>query len=409
MYNMVMYTREIKTRIERVSKTFRVLVVTGPRQVGKTTLLESMMPPGMMRISLDDEALRHEARENPKLFLDTYRAPLFIDEVQYAPELFPYIKMKVDEAGEMGMYWLSGSQAFSLMKNVSESLAGRAGIVEMNSFTCSEILSQVEGKQAFDPEHMVESELLDVNQVYEIIFNGGMPELYRVRDLERNEFFNSYIDTFIERDVRRIKDIGNLEDFRRFMKDLAIRNGKPLNYSDIASEIGVSSNTIKEWVSVLVSTRVVYLLQPFYSNKLDRLTHRQEIVFMDSGLAAYLADWESAFELQTSEFAGPFLEAYVISELVKSYDNAGKKINFSYLRNKETEEIDLIIEKNQRLYPFEIKKTANPKREMLNNFRLLTRTDKEIGNGGLICLYDKMFRFNEKQYVLPLASVINPH
>ena len=234
----------------------------------------------------------------------------------------------------------------------------------------------MDGKIPFDPEHLLENKPLDVNEVYRNIFKGGMPELYRVKNLDRNEFFNSYNDTFIERDVRRIKDIGNLEDFRRFMKDLAIRNGKPLNYSDIDSDIGVLSNTIKEWVSVLVSTRVVYLLQPFYSSKLDRLTYRPKIVFMDFGLACYLTDWESAFDLQTSEYAGPFLEAYVISELVKLYDNAGKKINFSYLRNKETEEIDLIIEKNQRLYPFEIKKTANPKKEMLNNFKLLRRDER---------------------------------
>ena len=403
-----MYDREIKERIKRINDSFRVLVVTGPRQVGKTTLLESMMPANMMRVSLDDEALRREAKENPKIFLETYRPPLFIDEVQYAPELFPYIKMKVDAEDKTGMYWLSGSQAFSLMKGVSESLAGRAGIVEMNSFTYSEIRRAIKGKIPFDPESIVATkDNIDVNEVYERIFVGGMPELYRLKNLDREEFFNSYLNTFIERDVRRIKDIGSLEDFRRFMKDLAIRNGKPLNYSAIASEIGVSSKTIKEWVSVLVSTRIIYLLQPFYSSKLARLTHRPEVVFMDSGLACYLTDWESAFDLQTSEYAGPFLEAYVISELVKSYDNAGKRINFSYLRNKETEEIDLIIEKNQYLHPFEIKKTANPKKEMLNNFRFLERTEKKIGDGGLICLYDRMYEIEDGLYVLPLSSVID--
>ena len=403
-----MYDREIKERIKRINDSFRVLVVTGPRQVGKTTLLESMMPANMTRVSLDDEALRREAKENPKIFLETYRPPLFIDEVQYAPELFPYIKMKVDAEDKTGMYWLSGSQAFSLMKGVSESLAGRAGIVEMNSFTYSEIRRAIKGKIPFDPESIVATkDNIDVNEVYERIFVGGMPELYRLKNLDREEFFNSYLNTFIERDVRRIKDIGSLEDFRRFMKDLAIRNGKPLNYSAIASEIGVSSKTIKEWVSVLVSTRIIYLLQPFYSSKLARLTHRPEVVFMDSGLACYLTDWESAFDLQTSEYAGPFLEAYVISELVKSYDNAGKRINFSYLRNKETEEIDLIIEKNQYLHPFEIKKTANPKKEMLNNFRFLERTEKKIGDGGLICLYDRMYEIEDGLYVLPLSSVID--
>lgn len=405
-----MYDREVKERIKRINDSFRVLVVTGPRQVGKTTLLESMMPANMTRVSLDDEALRREAKENPKIFLETYRPPLFIDEVQYAPELFPYIKMKVDAEDKTGMYWLSGSQAFSLMKGISESLAGRAGIVEMNSFTYSEIRRAIKGKIPFDPESIVATkDNIDVNEVYERIFVGGMPELYRLKNLDREEFFNSYLNAFIERDVRRIKDIGSLEVFRRFMKDLAIRNGKPLNYSAIASEIGVSSKTIKEWVSVLVSTRIIYLLQPFYSSKLARLTHRPEVVFMDSGLACYLTGWESAFDLQTSEYAGPFLEAYVISELVKSYDNAGKRINFSYLRNKETEEIDLIIEKNQYLHPFEIKKTANPKKEMLNNFRFLERTEKKIGDGGLICLYDRKYEIEDGLYVLPLSSVIDSH
>ena len=402
-----MYKREIEERIKKINATFRVLVVSGPRQVGKSTLLDSLMPEGMQKISLDDETLREEARNNPKVFLDTYKAPLFIDEVQYAPQLFPYIKMKVDECKDRGQYWLSGSQTFNLMKGVSESLAGRVGIVNMNSFTYGEII-QNENKTVFNPPNYVDAPYLDVNEVYKLIYNGGMPELYDINDMDRLDFYSSYIDTYLEKDVKEIKNIGNLEDFKRFLRNMAARNGTTLNYSDIASDIGVTSKTIKEWVSILVNTRLIYLLEAFHSNKINRLTHAPKIIFMDSGLACYLANWDSPLSLQTSEYAGRFLESYIISEIVKTYDNFGLPLNISYFRNKETEEIDLIIEKNRTLYPLEIKKTANPRHEMLKNFKYLEKADIKIGTGGLICLYDKLIKTTDTAYYIPISSVINP-
>lgn len=407
-YNGVMYKREAEAKIREISQTFKVLVVTGPRQVGKTTLLESMMPRGMQKVSLDDETLREEAQTNPKFFLDTYKAPLFIDEVQYAPQLLPYIKMLVDASPEKGQYWLSGSQVFNLMEGVSESLAGRAGIVEMNSFSRREIERTIDKNAVFDPTEFKSAKEIKTDEVFEQIFMGGMPELYNTPEINRNNYFKSYVDTYIERDIRKIKNIGNLEDFRRFMKDLALRNGKPLNYSSIASEIGVSSITIKSWVSVLLVTGVVTLLEPFYTKKLKRLTHMQEVIFMDSGLASYLAGFETAIGLQASEYAGSYLEAYVVSELFKGYRNNGLQTNFSYMRDKETNEIDLIIERDQVLHPFEIKKTANPKREMLGNFQRLDKIGVRVGEGGLICLFDKLMRLDEKNYILPVGSVINP-
>ncbi len=403
-----MYKREIEDRIKKIHQTFKVLVVTGPRQVGKTTLLEYLMPEGMQKVSLDDETLREEAQTNPKFFLDTYKSPLFIDEVQYAPQLFPYIKMIVDASSEKGQYWLSGSQTFNLMEGVSESLAGRAGIVEMNSFSRREIMQNTEKYKVFEPANFREGEALDTNEVFAQIFKGGMPELYNTPNIERNDFFKSYIDTYIERDVRRVKNIGNLNDFRRFMKNLALRNGKPLNYSDIAGEIGVSSVTIKAWVSVLLATGIITLLEPFYTKKLKRLTHMPEIIFMDSGLASYLVGFETALGLQTSELAGAYLEAYIVSELLKGYKNNGLQTNFSYVRDKETNEIDLIIERNQILHPFEIKKTANPKREMLKHFQMLDDIDTTIGDGGLICLFDKLMQLDERNYILPVGCVIDP-
>lgn len=401
-----MYNREVKDRIKKINDTFRVLVVTGPRQVGKTTLLESIMPENMTKISLDDELLRTEAKENPKVFLDSYPTPLFIDEVQYAPELFPYIKMKVDKDKTRGQYWLSGSQLFDLMKNVTESLAGRAGIVKMNSFTYKEIMQKTE-TDIFDPDNIKQSDYIDVNQVFERIFYGGMPELYDIKDMDRNDFYYSYINTYIEKDIKKIKNIGNIEVFKRFMRDVAIRTGTTLKYSDIANDIGISVNTVKDWFSILVSTGIVYLLEPYSSNQIKRLTHMPKIIFMDMGLACYLANWESAKALQLSDKSGHFFESYVVSELVKSYDNKGIRLEISHFRNKDTEEIDLIIFKNNTLYPLEIKKTANPKKEMMKNFKYLEQTNMKIGTGGIICLYDKLMKFDEKNYVIPISSVIN--
>lgn len=401
-----MYDREVKERIKKINNTFRVLVVTGPRQVGKTTLLESMMPENMVKVSLDDETLRKEAQENPKIFLDSYSTPLFIDEVQYAPQLFPYIKMKVDKNKERGQYWLSGSQLFDLMKNVTESLAGRAGIVKMNSFTYSEIVQNKE-KELFNPQKLKQKEYIDVNEAFERIFNGGMPELYDIKDMDRNDFYYSYINTYIEKDIKKIKNIGNVESFKKFMRDIAIRTGTTLNYSDIANDVGVAVNTIKDWVSILVSTGIIYLLEPYSSNKLKRLTHMPKIIFMDSGLACYLANWESAKALQLSEISGHFFESYVVSELIKSYDNKGINLEISHFRNKETDEIDLIMFKNNTLYPLEIKKTANPRKDMIKNFRHLEKVNMELGIGGIICLYDKLMKLDENNYIIPISSVIN--
>ena len=401
-----MYDREVKERIKKINNTFRVLVVTGPRQVGKTTLLESMMPKNMTKVSLDDETLRKEAQENPKIFLDSYSTPLFIDEVQYAPQLFPYIKMKVDKNKERGQYWLSGSQLFDLMKNVTESLDGRAGIVKMNSFTYSEILQNSQ-KEIFDPQKLKQKEYIDVNKIFERIFNGGMPELYDIKDMDRNDFYYSYINTYIEKDIKKIKNIGNIESFKKFMRDIAIRTGTTLNYSDIANDVGVAVNTIKDWVSILVSTGIIYLLEPYSSNKLKRLTHMPKIIFMDSGLACYLANWENAKALQLSEISGHFFESYVVSELIKSYDNKGINLEISHFRNKETEEIDLILFKNNTLYPLEIKKTANPRKDMIKNFRHLEKVNMKLGNGGIICLYDKLMKLDDNNYIIPISSVIN--
>ena len=363
----------------------------------------------MEYITLDDEVLREQAKSDPKLFLEEHPAPLLIDEVQYAPNLFSYIKINVDKENKNGMYWLTGSQQFHLMKNVSESLAGRVGIVNLNSFMYSEIVKN-EKKELFDPAKLNEYKIMpkiDVNKLYEIIFKGGMPTLYMEKDMSRDIYFNSYLDTYISRDVKELTEIGNELSFRKFIVSVAARTGEQLNYTALANDALISVPTAVRWLSILVTSGLVYLLEPYMNSELKRITHLPKIVFMDTGLAAYLAGYTSARELQLGSSSGHFLETFIVSEIIKAYNARGITPNLYYYRDKEKNEIDLIFYKNNKLYPLEIKKAAIPKKEMIKNFRKLEKTKKEIGTGGIICFYDTLTKLDENNYIIPVSNVIN--
>ena len=401
-----MYKRESVDFIKNVSDTFKVLLITGPRQVGKTTLLLSLKPDNMNYVTLDDVNLRRHAQEDPKMFLEEHPWPLLIDEAQYAPELFSYMKIIVDKEQKNGMYWLTGSQQFHLMKNASDSLAGRVGIINLNSFTYSEII-QNENKKLFDPIDIRKSPKIDVNDLYKIIYKGGMPELYNNKNISQEIFFQGYIDTYISRDVKSLTEIGNEMAFKKFIVSVASRTGEQLNYSSLANDSGISVPTAIKWLSILVTSGIVYLLEPYMSSQLKRITHIPRIIFMDTGLACYLAGWNSARDLQLSSSAGHYLESYIISEIVKSYNARGIRPNISYYRDKDGKEIDLIFYKNNKLYPFEIKKTASPNSDMIKNFKELQKTKKEIGTGGIICFYDELMHLDKNNYIIPVSSVIN--
>lgn len=401
-----MFEREALEVIQCINSTFKVLLVTGPRQVGKTTLLLSIKPDNMEYVTLDDEVLRNQAQNDPKLFLEEHPFPLLIDEAQYAPNLFSYIKINVDKEDKSGMYWLTGSQQFHLMKNVSESLAGRVGIVNLNSFTYSEI-NRSRNKILFDPLNLKKAHKIDVNRLFEIIYMGGMPELHKNKNISREIYFQGYIDTYISRDVRELTEVSNVESFKKFIVSVASRTGEQLNYSSLAMDASISVPTAKAWLSILTSSGLVYLLEPFMSSELKRLTHTPKIVFMDTGIACFLAGWENARELQLSSSSGHYLETFVVSEIVKSYNARGLRPNIFYYRDKEKNEIDLIIYKNNKLYPFEIKKTASPTKAMVKNFKMLEKSKKEIGTGGVICFYDTLIHLDEKNYIVPISTVIN--
>lgn len=402
-----MFEREAKKTIIEVSKAFKVLLVTGPRQVGKTTLLKSLKPEEMNYITLDDKNMREMAKREPKLFLEENPCPLFIDEAQYAPELFPYIKMKVDEENQPSMYWLTGSQQFKLMKGAKESLAGRIGIVNLNSFTYSEINKSVENKQLFNPSKFIPTEEISVNEIFDVIFNGGMPELYNNEFMKKNMFFENYVETYLSRDVKELINVSNIETFKRFMITVASRNSEQLNYTNIANDVGISDKTAASWLNVLVSSGIIYLLTPYKSTKEKRVNHMPKIIWMDSGLCSYLAGYNDPRELQSSSSSGHYLESFIISEIIKSYRSAGITPNISYFRNKKKNEIDLVFYENDKLYPFEIKKTAEPTINMLNNFESLNDCKKEVMPGGIICFYNKLMHIDKKNYILPISSVIN--
>ena len=404
-----MYAREATAIVERISKTFKVLLVTGPRQVGKTTLLSSIKPDNMEYITLDDEVFREQAKNDPKLFLEEHPAPLLIDEVQYAPNLFSYIKINVDKENKNGMYWLTGSQQFHLMKNVGESLAGRVGIINLNSLMYSEIVEN-NRKELFDPAKLNEMKTMpkiDVNKLYEIIYKGGMPTLYMEKEMSRDIYFSSYVDTYISRDVRELTEIGNELSFRKFIISVASRTGEQLNYTALATDALISVPTAVRWMSILVTSGLVYLLEPYMNSELKRITHLPKIVFMDTGLSAYLSGYTSARELQLSSNSGHYLETFIVSEIIKAYNARGITPNLYYYRDKEKNEIDLIFYKNNKLYPLEIKKTAIPKKEMIKNFSKLDKTKKEIGTGGIICFYDILTKLDESNYIIPISNVIN--
>ena len=312
-----MLKREAYKKIIQINKTFRVLLVSGPRQVGKTTLLTEYIPEGMSYVTLDDKVLREQASTNPKMFLEEHPWPLFIDEAQYAPELFPYIKIIVDKEKQRGMYWLTGSQQIKLMNNVQESLAGRVGIVKLNSLTYSEIV-QNENKKVFEPDNLTKSNTtINVNELYDRIFEDGMPELYDIPDMDKKDYFYSYVETYLSKDVKNQLEILDTTTFKNFMVSVATRNGEQLNYSNIANEIGITDKTAKTWLNILFNSGIVYLLEPFMNTKLKRITHMPKIVFMDSGLCSYLAGWDTARDLQLSEQSGRYLETYIISEIIK--------------------------------------------------------------------------------------------
>lgn len=401
---MKMIKREIEKKFKESSNSRKIVLITGARQVGKSTFVKSIKEKNRTYITLNDLSLRELAQNDPKLFLMNYKGPIIIDEIQYAPNLFPYIKMEVDESNEKGKYWLTGSQKFELMKNVSESLAGRVSILEMSSLSFSE--KKGFNSPIFDPTNIKNKYNILPDEIFKNIYKGGMPE-YINDELERNQFFNDYLLTYLERDVRAMSGVGDLTRFRKFLIAVAARNGEVLNYNSLCEDADIDAKTAKNWISILEASDIIYLLKPYFSSELKRSTKAPKIVFLDTGLCSYLCGWNTIESLINSSTFGHYLETFVISELIKNKRNNLSNLNYNiyFYRDRDGKEIDLIIELNNVIYPFEIKKTAKPEKSMISNFKVLENTNLKIGNGGLLCFYPNIIPLDEKNKSYPISVI----
>ena len=399
-----MIKRSITDKFLDLSNSRKVVLITGARQVGKSTFVKDLKEEDREYITLDDMTIRNLAKTDPKLFLMNHQGKVIIDEVQYAPELFSYIKKEVDESNEKGRFWLTGSQKFSLMNNVSESLAGRVSILEMSSLSYNE-KSNIPTNE-FDPRNIKITNNIDPNSMFENIFNGGMPE-YNVEKVDRNQFFEDYIQTYLERDVRQLTQVGDLNRFRKFMVAVAARTGEVLNYNSIAEDADIDATTAKRWLSILEASDIIYLLQPYSNNMLSRAIKNSKIIFMDTGLCAYLCGWSSKETLENAATSGQFLETYVISEIIKNIRNNKRTLNYKifYYRDRDQKEVDLIFELDNVIYPFEIKKTGNSNKSMISNFNTLENRNVTVGSGGLLCFYPDIIPLDEKHKSYPISVI----
>ena len=398
--------RAIESTVTAIAKTFPVLLVTGPRQVGKTTLLKHIAEEGRNYVTLDDPLQRQLALEEPELFLERFKTPIIIDEIQYAPGLLPYIKMRVDQEETKGSYWLTGSQMFHLMQNASESLAGRVGIVHLLGLSRAEISGRP--SVPFLPTKAIlstkrgKAERGSLSEVFTAIQQGSLPALYADENRpDVEQYYSSYVQTYLQRDIKDLSQVGDELAFIRFLTAVAARTGQMLVYADLARDIGISQPTAKKWLSLLVTSGIVTLIEPWYSNTLTRMIKAPKLYFLDTGLAAYLTRWTTPDALEAGASSGAFFETFVVSEILKSWYNAGKNPPVFYYRDKDRNEIDLILEADGKLHPVEIKKSTNPGKDAITAFRLLTHLGKSVGQGGVVCCATEYLPLNAENSIIP--------
>jgi len=404
---MSYYPRTLENAINSLSLQFPALLLSGSRQTGKTTLLKALSASNRKYVTLDDLSLRELARHDPKLFLQQFEPPLFIDEIQYAPELFPYLKMRIDEQRENGLFWLSGSQQFQMMQRITETLAGRIAILTLSGFSQAEFYQQATTSLPFLPSF----ELLRKKSVtrytpetlFQYLWQGSMPIPAVYPQTDWHVFYNSYLQTYLQRDIRELSQVANLSVFTRFIRVCAARTGQILNYSDLARDTDISQQTAKNWLSLLESCSLVYLLPPWHSNTTKRLIKTPKIYFLDTGLCAFLTHWTSSETLQHGAMNGAIFETFVVGEILKSYWYNAQNPNFFYYRDKDGKEIDLLIEQNNRLFPIEIKLAATVKKEWVRNFSVLDRFSQARDVGVVICLSPEPQIIDNQNLAIPIT------
>ena len=399
--------RKIEPQLNYLAKHFPAVVISGARQTGKTTLIRHLFDASEINyVTLDYPRLRDLARTDPELFLQQYSAPLIIDEIQYAPELLPYIKIAIDNDRTPGQYFLTGSQMFRLMKNVSETLAGRVGLLSLYGFSRAEILDHEE--VPFLPSNLLTTRPNEtLPNIFDKIIRGGLPQMINDPELTPDAYFSEYVQTYLERDIRELIEIKNESKFLRFLSCIAARTGQELNLSDLGRDTDIDGKTAEKWLSLLTTSGIVHLLQPYYSNTIKRIIKRPKLYFMDTGLACYLSLWNNARVLENSAMAGAMFETYVVTEIIKQYANRGLDVRsrLAYYRDNQGKEIDLLILDSGKIYPVEIKKNADPGTSALRNFSVLDSLPVQRGEGAVICLASMAYPLDHQNRVIPISMI----
>ena len=403
--------RDLERKFLKMNKVFKAILVTGARQVGKTTMLKHLAEgAGRTFVSMDDSRNRELAKNDPHLFFQMYKPPILIDEAQKAPELFEYIKKLCDESNEMGLFWLTGSESKKLLKEAGDSLAGRLCILKMYSLSWKEKNGIKDlTDMSYSLDELIQRENFftpyDINQVYDHIWHGGMPGTFEFDSEQLYTYYSSYIDTYLMRDAVDDNGITDTVGFRKVLAASAAFIGNLVNYSDIAAAGNVSVPTVKSWLKVLQNMGIIFLLDTYSNNELKRLVKTPKLYFCDTGLAAYLSMWTSKDVLMTGAASGHYFENFVVGEFLRNKDYGANKINMTYYRDSNQKEIDIVIEENGVLHPIEIKKSSNPEKKIVKAFNVLKTSSNQLGNGLVVCMTDKVFPIDEKNIMIP-ANII---
>ena len=404
-----MYRKRLaESTVNMLSKMFGAILVSGPRQVGKTTMLKNVTK-DISYTTLDDFIVRTSAQEQSCTFFKDNPPPVFVDEIQKAPILFEQIKMYIDKDHKKGQFFMCGSQQFKIMKGIRETLSGRIGLITLLGYSLREI-KNVDFNIPFIPTEKYFAERkqtlteIEYGEIWNIIHRGSMPELCENLDFDWQMFYGAYLRTYIERDVRELTEIGDTVKFSKFMVAVAAMTGNLLNLASLARDVGISQPTAERWISILVASNIVYLLQPYSNNITKRAIKTPKVYFLDTGLAAYLTKWNTSDVLKNGAMAGAFFESFVVSEIIKSYYNKGVlEPPIYFYRDKDMNEIDLIIEDAGVLHPIEIKKHADPSKQDIKAFKLLDKIPNiRRGEGGIICLYDNLISLTDIDRIIPI-------
>lgn len=404
--------RHMEERILKLSKSYSAILVTGPRQAGKTTMLRSLAEKeniGREYVTLDDLTARDMAKNDPALFLQLHKPPVLIDEVQYAPELFTYIKIHVDEHHNPDDFWMTGSQIFRLMRGVQESLAGRVALLHMSPMSQREIIGAPCVPFTTDFDRLIaESKNIapvETPALFERIWKGCMPGLVSGQYTDRNIYYSSYLSTYVERDVRELS--GNIDalKFNRFVTAVAARTSQLLNYKAIADDADIDMPTAKAWVNILETLGIIFLLHPYSNNVLKRTIKTPKVYFYDTGLVCYLTKWSSPEVAESGAMSGALLENFTVSEIMKSYQNAGLESYLYFYRDRDAKEIDVIMEGDGKLCPLEIKKTATPDKRLTRVFGVIDKSPLKLGTGAVLCMAEQFSAFDRDNLIVPIWMI----